>query len=181
LSEEASHLHRRYRRLDQFQRVIKVAHQCGAGLTAGHVAGRTAHIDIDDVGARGFGDPRALRHPAGFAARELNDMRAYSGCLAAQTRHRTTVDKIVAGGHFRNHKAGAKGCRQTSKGCVGDAGHGREKNPVGDLNIAYFQRLRAWCCRAGHGFLIFTTSASSRLPRPILRTNLVQSSFLPTL
>jgi len=38
-----------------------------------------AHIDIDNVGAGGFRDPSALRHPVGLAARELNDMGTYSG------------------------------------------------------------------------------------------------------
>ena len=57
------HFHRRYRRLDQPQGVVEIAHQRRAGLAAGHVARRTAHVDIDDVGAGGFGDPRALRHP----------------------------------------------------------------------------------------------------------------------
>ena len=52
-----------------------------------HVAGRTTHIDIDDLGAGAFGDPRTFRHPACLAARELNDMRAYSGRLAPQPRH----------------------------------------------------------------------------------------------
>jgi hypothetical protein len=71
-------------------------------------------------------------------------MRTYSGCLATQPRHWATVGEIVAGGHFGDDKAGAKGRRQTSKGCIGDARHRREKDPVGELNIAYFQRLRAW-------------------------------------
>ena len=102
------HLHRRYRRLDQSQRVIEIAHQRRTGLAARHMARRTAHIDIDDFGAGGFGDPRAFRHPSGLAARELNDMRTYSGRLASQPRHRPAIDEIVAGGHFGNDESGAQ-------------------------------------------------------------------------
>jgi hypothetical protein len=91
------------------------------------------------------------------------------------------MDEIVAGGHFGNDQPGAEGRGQASEGCIGDARHRREKDSVGDLNIAYFQRLKTWIFRAGHGFLVFLADASSRPPGRILSTNLVQSSFMPTL
>jgi hypothetical protein len=69
-------------------------------------------------------------------------MRADSGRLASQPRHRAPIDEVIAGGHFGNNESGAKRCGQTSKGGVGYAGHRREKDAVGDLNVAYFQRLR---------------------------------------
>src|SRR5258708_26667605 len=78
------HFHGRYRRLDQSHGAIEIAHQCRAALAAGHMPRRTAHVDIYDVGAGGLGDPRAFRHPPDLAARELNDMRTYSGRLASQ-------------------------------------------------------------------------------------------------
>ncbi len=123
--------------------MVEIAHQRRTGLAAGHVPRRTAHVDVDDVGAGGFRNPRAFRHPAGLAARELNDMRTYSGRLASQPRHRAAIDEIIAGGHFGDDESGAKRSRQTPKRRVGNAGHRREKDPVGDLNIAYFQWLRA--------------------------------------
>jgi hypothetical protein len=52
------------------------------------------------------------------------------------------MDEVIAGGHFGDDETSAKRCSQTSKGCIGNARHWREKNPVGDFNIAYFQRLR---------------------------------------
>jgi hypothetical protein len=123
--------------------VVKIAHQGRAGLAAGHMARRAAHVDVDNFRAGGFGDPRALRHPFGFTARELNHMRTYSGRLTSQPRHRATMDEVIAGGHLRNDQSGAERRSQASKGGIGDAGHRREKDPIGDLNIAYFQRLRA--------------------------------------
>ena len=103
------HFHRRDRRLDQFERVIEIAHQRRAGLAAGHMTCRATHVDVDDVGAGGFRDPRALRHPLGLAAGELNHMRADAGRLAAQPRHRPAVDEFVAGGHLGHDQPGAEG------------------------------------------------------------------------
>jgi hypothetical protein len=70
-------------------------------------------------------------------------MRTYSGRLASQPRHWAAIDEVIARGHLGNDESSAERCGQTSKGCIGDARHRREKDPVGDLNVAYFQRLRA--------------------------------------
>jgi hypothetical protein len=59
--------HRRDRGFDQGERMIEIAHQCRAGLAAGDMARRTAHVDVDDVGAGGFRNARALRHPMRLA------------------------------------------------------------------------------------------------------------------
>ena len=123
--------------------MIEIAHQRRAGLAAGDMTRRTAHVDIDDVGAGRFRDPCALRHPMRLATRELDDMRADAGCLAAQKRHRPAVHEFVAGGHLGDDQSGAEGGGKPSKGGIGDAGHRRQENPVGDSNLAYFQRLRA--------------------------------------
>src|SRR6266404_5997217 len=92
---------------------------------ASRTARRTAHVDIDDFGTGGFGDPRAFRHPANLAARQLNHMRAYSGCFTAQPRHRATVGEVLAGGHLGNDESRAKRCGQASKRRIGDARHRR--------------------------------------------------------
>jgi hypothetical protein len=94
------HFHRRDRGFDQLERMIEIAHQRRAGLTAGDMTRRTAHIDIDDVGAGRFRNPCALRHPMRLATRELNDVRSDAGGLAAQKRHRPAVHEFVAGGHL---------------------------------------------------------------------------------
>ncbi len=77
----------------------------------------------------------------GLAACELNDMGTYSGGLASQPRHWAAVDEIVTGGHLGHDQASSKLCNQTSKRDIGDARHRRQKNPVGDGDIAYFQWL----------------------------------------
>ena len=35
--------------------MVEIAHQRGAGRAVGHVLRRATHIDVDDIGARGFG------------------------------------------------------------------------------------------------------------------------------
>ena len=116
--------------------MIEIAHQRRAGLAAGDVARGTAHVDVDDVSAGSFRDPRAFGHPVRFAAGELNDVGPYSGRLAAQTRHRPAINQIIAGGHLGNDQTRAKRSRQPSKRRVGNPRHRRQQNPVGDLDIA---------------------------------------------
>jgi hypothetical protein len=142
---------------------------------------RAAHIDIDDVGAGGLRDLGALRHPMGLAARKLNDVWPYPSRLAAQPGHRSAMYEIIAGGHLGDHESGPEGGGKASKGGIGDAGHRREENSVGDRNIAYLQQLKAWVVQAGHGVLIIVAAASSQPSGHIVSTNLVQSSFMPTL
>ena len=137
------HLHRGDCGLDQSDGVIKIAHQRRAGLAARHVACRTTHIDIDNFSTRRFRDAGAFGHPPDLTARELNNVRAYSGGLAAQPRHGSSVDEIVAGSHFRDDQSGPQRCGQASKGGIRDTRHWRKKNPVSELNIAYFQWLKA--------------------------------------
>ncbi len=161
--------------------MVEIAHQGGTGLAAGHMPRRTAHVDVDDVGAGRFRDPRAFGHPVALAAGELHDMGANAGCLTTKPGHRLAVYEVIAGGHLGYNEPGAKARGQTPERGVGDAGHRREENPVGELNVAYFQRLRALAIQAGHGSLVSLAAAPLRHPMHILSTNLVQSSFMPTL
>ena len=108
-------------------------------------------------------------------------MGANSGGLSTQPRHWSTSGELVAGGHLGDHQPRPKRRGQTSERCVGNAGHWREKDPIGDPNATYFQRLRASIGRAGHGLLVFLAGAASHLRIFILRTILVQSSCMPTL
>ena len=93
--------------------MVEIAHQCGAGLLVGDVLGRTAHIDVDDFGARPLGDARALRHPVRLAARELHDMGARSRAFGAQHGIAAALDEGIACRHLGHHKAGAR--RLTSR------------------------------------------------------------------
>ena len=109
----------------------------------GHVPRRAAHVDVDDVGAGGLGDPRALRHPVRLAAGKLHDVRADAGRLAAQPRHRPALREIVARGHLGHDQAGAELRGQPAERRVGDAGHRREQGPGWRRNIADLQWFTA--------------------------------------
>ena len=82
--------------------MVEVAHQRRTRLAACHVAGGATHVDVDDVGARGLGDPRAFCHPVRLAAGKLNDVRSAARGLAAEHGHRPPAHEVVAGGHFGN-------------------------------------------------------------------------------
>jgi hypothetical protein len=79
----------------------------------------------------------------GLAAGELNDVRPDTGRFASQLRHRSSVDEIVAGGHLGDHETGAEMSRQAPERRIGHAGHRSQNDPIGDLDIAYFQRLKS--------------------------------------
>ena len=69
--ERDRHRDRADRGFDQRQRVIEIAHQRRAGLAAGHVPRRTTHVDVDDVGASRFGDPRRLPPSSALRSRQV--------------------------------------------------------------------------------------------------------------
>ena len=98
--------HIRYRLLDF------IAHQRRSRLAAGHVLGRAAQVDIDDRGARIFGNARAFFHPSRFTAGELHDMQAGAMISDAPARHAMLRGMPAAGqsrarGHFRYDQARA--------------------------------------------------------------------------
>ena len=66
--------------------VVEVAHQRRAGIAAGHLLGRAAHVDVDDVGALARGDARGLGHVARLAAGKLHHMDRQAGMADARRR-----------------------------------------------------------------------------------------------
>ena len=57
---------------DDGRRVLRLPHQAAAGVVLGNLRHRASHVDIDDVGAHAFDDPRGLRHLLGIATKDLN-------------------------------------------------------------------------------------------------------------
>ena len=120
---------RLYRRLDQRQRMIKITHQRRTAQAAGHLPGRTAHIDVDDVRARLFGQPRADIHPVRFTPGKLDHM----GTAIAIRAH--TPDHILAPlgegftrHHLADHQPRAKAIGLLADRPVRHTGHGRKQN-----------------------------------------------------
>ena len=77
-----------------------------------------------------------------WAAAETVDVRPDNGRFASQLRHQSSVDEIVAGGHLGDHETSAEMSRQAPKRRIGHAGHRSQQDPIGDLDIAYFQWLK---------------------------------------
>ena len=130
--------------------MIEVAHQRRARLTAGDMTRGAAHVDIDNIGAGSFCDPRAFSHPARFAAGELNDVRADTGGLTAQDRHRAASGKVIAGGHFRDDKPGSQLSGDTAERRIGHARHRCQKDAICDFNIANGQRCLTFRSHTDH-------------------------------
>ena len=127
--------------LDQGQRVIEIAHQRRAGGAVGHLLGRAAHVDVDDVRALRLGDAGAFRHPMRLAAGELHDVDGDALSLAAHARFALALDECGARGHFRNHQTRAVAFREPAEGRVGDARHWRQNHAVRHLHGADLQRI----------------------------------------
>ena len=133
--------YRLHHRFNERQRMVEVAHQRRAGLAAGHVPRRAAHIDIDDVGASVGGDRGAFRHPARLAAGDLHHVQSAAVILDAPPRDTLLRGAPAAGkrrtcGHFRDHKAGAKPRREPPERRIGDARHRRQKHRIGQRDRA---------------------------------------------
>ena len=67
-------------------------------------------------GALALGDAGAFRHPARFAAGQLDDMDADAPALAADGRLAFAADEPGAGVHFRDDEARAEPLRQPTEG-----------------------------------------------------------------
>ncbi len=122
------------------QRMVEIAHQRRARLAAGHVPRRAAHVDVDDGGAGRLGDARALPHPARLAAGELHHVNAQSPPLGAQPRVRAALGQVLAGGHLRDHQAGAEAGDAAPKRGVGHARHRRQDDRARQRQVADQQR-----------------------------------------
>ena len=133
------HIRRFDHGVDQGQRVIEIAHQCRSRLAAGDMPGRTAHIDVDDIGPGVLGDLRALAHPACFATGNLHDMKSRAVIFSAAARHALLRRAPAAGerrarSHFRNHQPGAEPRRLAAERRIGHAGHRRQKHRIWQRN-----------------------------------------------
>ena len=137
--------------LDQAQGVREVAHQGRARLLAGHLAGRAAHVDVDDVGAQISRHARPFCHPARLAARQLYDERSKIPANRAFAGVVAVVDQVLARHHFGGNEAGAQNMGDPSERKVCHARHGREQHialegvrPNADLAALPFPRGRAY-------------------------------------
>ena len=117
---------------------------------------------MPDIGAGGFRNPRTLGHPLLFAAGKLNHMGTNARSFTAQPRHRLAIDEIIARGHFGDDQTCPQDCGQASERRIRDARHWRQKNPVSDLKITYFQWVMPRRGETSHESLVCFTGAVTR-------------------
>ena len=128
--ERYRHRHRGHRGLDQGERMIEIAHQRRARLATDHVAGRTAHVDIDHRRAACFSNAGTLAHPARLASSELHHVDAETAAFRAQHHVGTAFDQRLARRHFGNDKAGAEPRDESAHRRIGDSRHGGQDHTV---------------------------------------------------
>ena len=103
-------------RLDQAHGVAEVAHQRRAGQLARDLAGRAAHVDVDDVGAQLFRHARPFRHPARLAARQLYDEGSKIPANCPFTHAVAVLDQVFARHHLRRDERGPQKMRWRRNG-----------------------------------------------------------------
>ena len=122
---------------DQGLRVVEIAHQRRARKLAGHFPCRAAHVDVDEVGALGFGDARAFRHPFLFAAGKLDDERGEVATFGPAQHIGARFDEFFAGDHLGNDEGRAEPVREPAKGQIADARHGSQHHRRRTINNAF--------------------------------------------
>ena len=153
--------------------VREIAHQGRARLLAGHLAGRAAHVDVDDVGAQISRHARPFRHPARLAARQLYDERSKIPANRAFAGVVAVVDQVLAGHHLGGNEAGAQNMGDPSERQVCHARHGREQHialegvrPNADLAALPFPRGRAYAIAHLLGIFSCCTCLGHSIPWP---------------
>ena len=159
-------------RLDQAHGVVEVAHQRRAGQLARDLAGRAAHVDVDDVGAQLFRHARPFRHPARLAARQLYDERSKIPANCPFAHAVTVLDQVLARHHLRGDEGGAQKMRLAAERQVGHARHRRQQHVAGqrvpaDANVPHHRRRGGRTCAVAHllgSFSCCTTLVQTTAP-----------------
>ena len=113
----------------------------GTGLSSGHLPGRAAHIDVDDVRAGSFRDARSLRHPMRLASHQLDDVQGEALPRRPQTRIGTPLCQVLACHHFRDDEPGAEARDQPPERLIGHPRHGSQENRIRQHHIADRNRV----------------------------------------
>ena len=117
-------------------RVIEIAHQCAAGELAGDLAGRTAHVDVDDVGAEPFRDAGTLGHPVRFAPGKLHGEGTLARKLGPAQHVAALAHQFFAGDHLGDDKPRPKPVCGLPERQIRDARHRGQHHAVREADRA---------------------------------------------
>ena len=115
------HLHRADHGIDQRQRVVEIAHQRRSGIAAGHLLRGTAHVDVDDVGALAFRDPRRFGHMGSLAPGQLDHVDRQAGMTDPQVEPLAPTRQFSARHHFGHDEPRPMRVGAAPERLVGDA------------------------------------------------------------
>ena len=123
------------------RRMRRLAHQAAAGVVLRDLRHRTAHVDVDDVGAHAFDDLRGRRHLVGIAAEDLDrDRPLFLGVLGVLERAIDAADQPFGAHHLGDDQpAAAVALDQPAERRVGHAGHRRDGERRREVDGADFQ------------------------------------------
>ena len=124
--------------------MVEIAHERRTRCLAGDLAGWTAHVDVDDVGALGLGDSSALAHPVWIGADELYNEWGKTLPFGAAEHVPALGHQLGAGDHFRDHQARPKAMRQLAKWQIAHPGHRSEYDGILKLLATDTKRRRHW-------------------------------------
>ena len=86
----------------------RLAHEAAAGVVLGDLGYRTAHVDVDDVGAHAFDDLRGLGHLLRIAAEDLNrDRPLFLRVLGVLQRAIDAADQPLGADHLGHDQTAA--------------------------------------------------------------------------
>ena len=122
--------------------MIEIAHERRTGIAAGHLLGRTAHIDVDDVGALARCNARRFRHVSSLAPGKLHDVNIEAGMPDPQSRTGPAFRQFAARNHLGDDQTCSVRVGAHAHRVIGDAGHRCEEDPVADGQGADPQRGR---------------------------------------
>ena len=170
-----AHLHRHRNlhgpghRVDDARRLLRLAHQAAAGVVLRDLRHRTAHVDVDDVGAHALDDLRGCRHLVGIAAEDLNrDRPFFFRVLGVLERPVDAAHESLRADHLGDDEAAAAvALDEASERRVGHARHrgyrerGREFDRANLHTTVKYPNRR--CDVYGYGHRRSSTWRSARL------------------
>ena len=130
--------------LDDARCAAEVAHEGRARATLQHLVRRAAHVDVADVGPQLVDQRRALGHPPGVAAVDLDREGPLFLPELHLAQHRPDAARDgLAGDELHRHEADAADpADEQPEVAVADAGHRREHQRRRDLERPDLERRR---------------------------------------
>ena len=128
---------------DQIDGQRQIPHQMRSGVAGRHLFGGTAHIYIDDGGARILRYARGLGHRIGLAASDLHHVGRNAAALGFEPVGDIAARIGVGRDHFGDDERSPEPPGETTHGDIRDAGHRRQHGSTLDPHPTDLKALPA--------------------------------------